>query len=159
MYTMMRELRLYIESIWEKFDRVLTRSCWPTVCIRIYITEYKPGRDSNTWYVIYCPISFTSLLVIFLIFVSLNTLGPRQICCGFTYDILKFIFLYEISGKLITFHWNLIRLVRLTMCHYRFRQWFGIDQATNRYLNQWWFRLLSHICVKQPRWIKYLIQI
>ena len=29
----------------------------------------------------------------------------------------------------------------------------GADQATSHYLNQWWPRLVTHMCASRPRWV------
>ena len=49
------------------------------------------------------------------------------------------------------FHWSLFLWVQLTIFQHWFRQWLGADQATNHYLNQWWSRSLTHICVTLPQ--------
>ena len=36
------------------------------------------------------------------------------------------------------FHWSLFLRVQLTIVYHWFRWWFGADQATSHYLNQWW---------------------
>ena len=36
------------------------------------------------------------------------------------------------------FHWSLFLRVQLTISQHWFRQWLGVDQATNHYLNQCW---------------------
>ena len=38
----------------------------------------------------------------------------------------------------LRFHWCLFRRVQLTIFQHWFRSWFGADQATSHYLNQWW---------------------
>ena len=42
------------------------------------------------------------------------------------------------------FHWNL-----LTMCQHWFRQRLDAEQVTSHYLNQWWFRLLASLSLKE----------
>ena len=54
----------------------------------------------------------------------------------------------------IRFHWRLFSWIQLIIFHDWFRQWLGADQATSHYLNQWWFRLLTHICVTRSQWVK-----
>ena len=36
------------------------------------------------------------------------------------------------------FHWSLFLRVQLRIFELWFRKWFGTDQATSHYLNQWW---------------------
>ena len=43
--------------------------------------------------------------------------------------------IYEFRLK---FHWSLFQGIQLTIFQHWFRSWFGADQATNHYLNQWW---------------------
>ena len=49
------------------------------------------------------------------------------------------------------FHWNMFLAVLLTINH----RWFRVvaEQATSHYLNQWWYSLLTHICVTWPQWV------
>ena len=39
------------------------------------------------------------------------------------------------------------------ICHQWFKWWLGAAQATSHYLNRWWFRLLTYICVTRPQWV------
>ena len=34
----------------------------------------------------------------------------------------------------------------LTICHHRFRQWLGTEQATSHWLDQWWTSALTRMC-------------
>ena len=45
--------------------------------------------------------------------------------------------------------------VQLTLTQHWFRFWLGDKQATRtrHYLNQWWLRLVTHICVTRPQWV------
>ena len=54
-------------------------------------------------------------------------------------DISKGIFV----NRKWNFDWKGICVIR----HYWSRQWLGAEQAISRYLNQWWLRLLRHICL------------
>ena len=38
----------------------------------------------------------------------------------------------------LIFHWSLPLLFGLTLFQHWFRQWTIVDQATSRYMNQWW---------------------
>ena len=40
-----------------------------------------------------------------------------------------------------------LSVVWLTISHHCFRWWFGAEQVTSHYLNQWWASLLGHICI------------
>ena len=44
--------------------------------------------------------------------------------------------------------------VQLTIFEHWFWWWLGADQATSHYLNQWYPRLPTHICVTRPQWVK-----
>ena len=50
----------------------------------------------------------------------------------------------------LTFHWSLFLMVRLTITQLWLRKWLGGGQATSHYLKQWWFCLMTHICVTRP---------
>ena len=39
---------------------------------------------------------------------------------------------------------------QLTIFQHWFRQWLGADQATSNYMKQWWYILLTHICLPGP---------
>ena len=54
----------------------------------------------------------------------------------------------------LQFHWSLFLRVQLTTFKHWFRWWLGADQATSHYLNQWWHRLPTHICITLPQWVK-----
>ena len=45
---------------------------------------------------------------------------------------------------------------RLAINYYWFRKWIGAKQATNHYLNQWWSRLRTHVCITRLRWLNTL---
>ena len=47
----------------------------------------------------------------------------------------------------IQFDWSLFQLVQLTIIQNWFRKWLVACSATSHYLNQWWPKLLTHICV------------
>ena len=53
-------------------------------------------------------------------------------------------------------HWSLFLKVQLTIFQHRFRYWLGVEEATSRYLNQWWPSSTTHICVTRPQWVKQL---
>ena len=42
---------------------------------------------------------------------------------------------------------------QMTICKRWYRFWLNTEQATSHYLDQWWLRLLTHICVTRPRWL------
>ena len=44
--------------------------------------------------------------------------------------------------------------VQLTIVHNWFRWWLCADQATSHYLYQWWYILLTQICVTRPQWVR-----
>ena len=48
------------------------------------------------------------------------------------------LFLNEKYDFRLIFHWSLILRFELTIFQHWFRQWFGANQATSYYLNQWW---------------------
>ena len=54
----------------------------------------------------------------------------------------------------LRFHWIVFPRVQLTIFQHWFRWWLGAVQATSHYLNQWWYSLLTHICVIRPQWVK-----
>ena len=54
----------------------------------------------------------------------------------------------------LMFHWSLFLRVELTIFQHWLRQWLCAHQATCHYLNQWWWSLLTHICVTRPQWVK-----
>ena len=54
--------------------------------------------------------------------------------------------MYEFRLKI---HWNLCQYSSIGSDN-----GFGADQATSHYLNQWWYSLLTHICVTRPQWVK-----
>ena len=66
-------------------------------------------------------------------------------------DILKCIFSNWMQAFGLKFHWSLFLGVQLTILQHLFRLWLGADQATSLYLNQWWPRLSTHICVTPQR--------
>ena len=63
-------------------------------------------------------------------------------------------FLNEDVWISIKFPWNLFLRVQLTIFQHWFRWWLGGDQSTSHYLNQWWPRLPTHICITWPQWVK-----
>ena len=56
-------------------------------------------------------------------------------------------------------HWSLFSGVRLTIVLHCFRWWLGTEWATSHHLNLWWIRLLMHICITRPQWVKPHIKI
>ena len=50
--------------------------------------------------------------------------------------------IYEFRFK---FHWSVFLVVQLRIFQHWFRKWFGDDQATSHYLNQWWRLVYWHI--------------
>ena len=50
----------------------------------------------------------------------------------------------------LRFHWSLFPRVKLTIFHHQYSAW----SATSHYLNQWWLRLVTHICVTRPQWVQ-----
>ena len=67
-----------------------------------------------------------------------------------TFSWMKILFWLKI-------HWNLFKRFQLRINQHWFREWLGAEQAINHYLNQWWFSLLTHICVPRPQWLKVII--
>ena len=59
--------------------------------------------------------------------------------------------MYEFRFK---FHWSLFLSFKVTASQNWFKLWLGGVQATSHCLNQWWYNLLTHICVTQPQWVK-----
>ena len=51
----------------------------------------------------------------------------------------------------LMFHWNLFPEIQLTICQHWCRWWFGAEQVTSHYLNQWWPGLVTHLCVTGPQ--------
>ena len=51
----------------------------------------------------------------------------------------------------LRFHWSLFLMFELTVLQHWIRLWLGAFQATSHYLNQWWTRLLTHLCVTRPQ--------
>ena len=84
---------------------------------------------------------------------AINTLRPRQNGRHFVDDIFYRIFLNERFKFSLKFHWNLFPKVQWTINQHWITWWFGGDQATSHYLNQWWFILLTHICVTWLQWL------
>ena len=76
-----------------------------------------------------------------------DTSGPRENSRHFTDVIFKSYPWTKI------FHWNLFLIVWWQWQH-GFRQWHGLEQATSHYLKQWWYVLLTQICVTHPQWLK-----
>ena len=56
-------------------------------------------------------------------------------------------------------HWRLLLRVQCRIFQHWFRQWLGAWSATRHYLYQWWPSLLTHICVNQPRWVKWNVAV
>ena len=52
------------------------------------------------------------------------------------------------------FYWSLFPRVQLTSLEHWSRWWLGAEQVTSHYLNLWCPRLLMHICITQPQWVK-----
>ena len=57
----------------------------------------------------------------------------------------------------LQFHWKVFLKVWLTIWQHWFRWWLGAKYAKSHYLNQWYSRLLTHICVTRPQLIKRVI--
>ena len=52
----------------------------------------------------------------------------------------------------LRFHLSLFPRVHLTICQHWFWYWFGADQATSHYLNQWWlvyWRIYASLCINE----------
>ena len=56
--------------------------------------------------------------------------------------------MYELR---LIYYWKLFLRLELPIFQHWFRRLLGTEQATDHYLNQWWFSLLKHICVTRPR--------
>ena len=83
-------------------------------------------------------------------------LRPRHNGRHFADDIFKCNFLNEYIYKFrLTFDWSFFLGFKLTIFKHWFRKWLGAGHATSLYLSQWWSRLLTHICVTWPQWVKY----
>ena len=68
---------------------------------------------------------------------------------------IPWIFLFSISKKNVIYTYSK-RSGRLTINYHWFRKWIGAKQATNHYLNQWWSRLRTHVCITRLRWLNTL---
>ena len=68
-------------------------------------------------------------------------------------DIFKCIFLNEKFW--IQFDWNLFPRVQLTITQH-WLKWLGADEVTSHDLNQWWPRLVMHLCFNRPQWVNTL---
>ena len=44
--------------------------------------------------------------------------------------------------------------INLIIRQHWFGKWLGAERAASYHLNQWSYRLLTHICVTRPRWVK-----
>ena len=85
---------------------------------------------------------------------SVNTLRPSQNGHHFANNIFKCISLNKNFWILNEIHSNMFLGVYLTIWLPQFRRWLVAVQATRLYLNQWWRRLPTHLCVTRPQWVK-----
>ena len=53
----------------------------------------------------------------------------------------------------LKFHWNLFLRVQWTISQHWLRWWLVADQVTSHYLNQWWPKMVTHICATRPQWV------
>ena len=66
----------------------------------------------------------------------------------------------EIYEFYLKFDWSLFLRIQLIIFQHWFRQWLRNGRATSRYLNQWWYSFLKHICVTRPQWVnKHVLQL
>ena len=56
----------------------------------------------------------------------------------------------------LKYHWNLFLKIQLTIFKNWFRECRGGDQATSHYLNRWWPRLPTQICVTRSQYVTTL---
>ena len=85
-----------------------------------------------------------------------NALGPIRNDHHVAGDTFKWILLIENIRILFKSSWILNPTVHCKIFQHWFRKWLGAEQATNRYLKQWWLSVLSHICVNRPRCVNEL---
>ena len=53
----------------------------------------------------------------------------------------------------LRFYWSFLIRIHFATCQHWIRQCLGAELAKSSYLNQWWYGLLTHICVTQPQWV------
>ena len=68
----------------------------------------------------------------------INSLRTRQNFHHFADDIFRCISWMKMHVFCLRFYWNLFCSLKYTTFQCWIRQWFGSDQATTHYLNQWW---------------------
>ena len=85
---------------------------------------------------------------------TFNKLRPRQDGLHFAYEILKCTFLNEICCILIKISVKCVHKgpIDNNPAFVQIMAW--RRKATSHYLNQSWPRLLTHICVSRPQWVK-----
>ena len=87
----------------------------------------------------------------------LNTLRSRQYGRYYTDDIFKWIFLIRMYGFRLKFHWNLIRVSTINIIPAQAMLW---RLPGNKPLSElMMIRLLMHICIARPQWVKYTLLI
>ena len=84
----------------------------------------------------------------------LNTLRPRQYGRYYTDDIFKWIFLRRMYGFRLKFHWNLILVAAIHIFPAQAMLWCRLGDKPLSELMM--VRLLTHICIAQPQWVKYM---
>ena len=145
-----RDLRMFPccarEDYWVTFLLYHTNSLWTKddQCLVINLMLSIGLMQCSHW----CPFYCRGLCYDILWF---NTLRPRQNGRHFPDDSSKCIFWNEnvwisLENSLKFVPWgpinNIPALVQI---------WLGADQATSHYLKQWWYSLLTYICVTRPQ--------
>ena len=100
------------------------------------------------------PKANVSCITVNMMRMYINTLRPRQndrLSQTTFSNAFSWIKNLEFGLK---FQWSLFLRAQLLIFQYWFRWWLGAGQATAHYLNQWWFRLPTYMCVTRPHWIK-----
>ena len=90
----------------------------------------------------------------------IDYLGRRGCVCGAQMKLPPFcrrhfkchFLLWILLHFLFKFYRKLFPSAQLTIIQHWFRQWFGAEQGTSHYLNQWWHWWMMHICVTRPQW-------
>ena len=87
----------------------------------------------------------------------LNTLRSRQYGRHYTDDIFKWIYLIRMYGFRLKFHWNLILVGTINIIPAQAMLWRRPGDTPLSELMM--VRLLTHICIARPQWVKYTLLI
>ena len=86
----------------------------------------------------------------------LNTWKLKWNGCHFPDDNFKCIFLKGNCCLLIHISLNIVLRVQLIISLHWFRWWLCAEEATSRYLNQWWSTSPKHICITRLQYVNTL---